>query len=202
LDYLATHGGLDAAGQPITELTFLGDSIYRQCFVNLCLEERRNEKGALRVRPVPLGYAYLERGRGSALPSAMQPASQPSQSELQAPGSQPDMESSDDQAQEFRVDAWERLPTVAQNQSQEITVSVFKNNVPVSLAEPLLVLSLPDENYTSYYMLPTGEDGTSYLKLDPIDVENGTLIPYQVCLYDLGGQDKCVEDSFMVWGEP
>jgi hypothetical protein len=202
LEYLALHGGADAAGLPVTELTPLGDDVYRQCFTNLCLEERRNENGALRVRPVPLGYAYLERGRGSVLPSTVQPESLPSQPEPPATVSQPEMELHDDQAQEFRVDVWEMHPTVAQNQSQEVTVSVFKNNVPVSLAEPLLVLALPDEKDKTYYMLPTGDDGTSYLKLDPIDVQNGTLVPYQVCFHGLGGQDRCVEDSFMVWGEP
>lgn len=201
LDYLALHGGVDAAGPPLTEFTPLESDVFRQCFENLCLEEHRDEQSAWRVRPAPLGYAYLERGRGSVVPSALEPVSPPDQSDPPETSLQPDEETTSFQAEEIKVDVWERYPTVAQNQSQEITVSVFRDNVPVSLVEPLLVIKLPDDKGKTYYMLPTGEDGTSYLKLDPVDVENGTLVPYQVCIYDFGETEKCVEDSFMVWGD-
>ncbi len=201
LDYLAMHGGVDAAGPPVTGFTPLGGEIYRQCFTNLCLEEHRDEQVAFRVRPVPLGYAYLERGRGAAIPIAIETAPSPDQLDLQETSLQTDLETPTDQDQNIRVDVWERHPTVAQNQSQEITVSVFRDNIPVSLVEPLLVIRLPDDKGKTYYMLPTGEDGTSYLKLDPVDVENGTLVPYEVCIYDLDGGERCVEDSFMVWGD-
>lgn len=201
LDYLALHGGVAAAGPPVNEFTPLNNDVYRQCFENICLEEHRDEQSSWRVRPVPLGYAYLEQGRGSVAPSAIEPASHPDQSDLQDTRLQPDEDKTSYQAEDIRLDVWERHPTVAQNQAQEITVSVFRDNVPVSLVEPLLVITLPDDKSKSYYMLPTGEDGTSYLKLDPVDVENGTLIPYQVCIYDFDEAEKCVEDSFMVWGD-
>jgi hypothetical protein len=201
LDYLALHGGMDAAGLPVTGFTLLGEGIFRQCFANLCLEELRNEKSPFRVRPVPLGYAYLEQGRGAAVPIAIETASLPDQPSLPETSLQTGVELPTGQDQNIRVDVWERHPTVAQNQSQEITVSVFRDNVPVSLVEPLLVIRLPDDKGKTYYMLPTGEDGTSYLKLDPVDVENGTLVPYEVCIHNLDEGDRCVEDSFMVWGD-
>jgi hypothetical protein len=201
LDYLALHGGMDAAGLPVTGFTPLGEGIFRQCFANLCLEELRNEKSPFRVRPVPLGYAYLEQGRGAAVPIAIETASLPDQPSLPETSLQTGVELPTGQDQNIRVDVWERHPTVAQNQSQEITVSVFRDNVPVSLVEPLLVIRLLDDKGKTYYMLPTGEDGTSYLKLDPVDVENGTLVPYEVCIHNLDEGDRCVEDSFMVWGD-
>ncbi|MGD9093675.1 MAG: hypothetical protein PVF74_12575, partial [Anaerolineales bacterium] len=45
LDYIAQHGGMEASGPPIGEVTQLKDYVYRQCFTNLCLEEHYKSSG-------------------------------------------------------------------------------------------------------------------------------------------------------------
>ncbi len=91
---------------------------------------------------------------------------------------------------------------VSPNQSQEIGVSVFENNIPLVNIEPDIIIVLPDETTRIYYMQPTGSDGQTRLQLDPIDAPNGTIIPYQVCVYNLNGSKFCVKDSFLIWSNP
>jgi hypothetical protein len=98
------------------------------------------------------------------------------------------------------VQPWETLGMVAPGQSQEIGVSVFQGGQPMANVEPDLTVSLPDGTQKTYYMYPTGGDGQSKMQVDPVNADSGTLVPYKVCIYDVGGETVCVEDSFLVWG--
>lgn len=100
---------------------------------------------------------------------------------------------------QITIQVWETFPMVASNQKQEIGVSVYENNTPMSWIEPNLYVSLPDSAARTYYMFPTGEDGQTRLVLEPIEAENGTIIPYEVCIILSGGQNLCVKDGFMIW---
>ena len=100
------------------------------------------------------------------------------------------------------VQVWESFPMVAPRQSQEIGVSVFQDGQPVPNVEPDLTVSLLDGSQKTYYMLPTGSDGQSRMNLDPIIADSGTLVPYKVCIYNLGGETLCVQDSFLIWVSP
>jgi hypothetical protein len=51
-------------------------------------------------------------------------------------------------------------------------------------------------------MYQSGSDGQTRLTIDPVDAPSGTLIPYKVCIYNLGGQQYCVQDSFLIWIGP
>lgn len=88
---------------------------------------------------------------------------------------------------------------VGQNQSQEIGVMVYENGQPLQGIEPDLVVDLPDGATKNYYMYPTNRDGQTRMLIDPIDLPIGTLIPYQVCIFFLGGEKFCVRDSFVIW---
>ncbi len=205
LDYLAEHGGLDASGLPISEFTRMSDLIYRQCFVNLCLEEQVQASGKAVIRPTQLGFKY------KILP--LRPL-QPREETLKAPAepilpeqSLPQTEANTrmfvtPQARELTMRVWESFAMLAPDQNQEIGVSVLENNHPLQNIEPYLVLSLPDGAEKTYYLYPTGEDGVSRIFLDKIDAPTGSLISYRVCILDAVLEQYCVKDSFLIWQNP
>jgi hypothetical protein len=51
-------------------------------------------------------------------------------------------------------------------------------------------------------MYPTGSDGQTRLTIEPVDAPSGTLIPYQVCIYNLGNRQYCFSESFLIWVGP
>ncbi len=225
-EYISKHGGAEVSGPPIGEIAQVKSNLIRQCFVNLCLDEEKLVDGKSRVRPAPLGYSYrllpvLELRETQALPEF--PASihpevlpetgpvqeatvitetAPAQEPILLPESAPPQEVlSNSQTGEMSVQVWESLPMVSPNQRQEIGVSVFVNGVPVGGLEPDLIVLLPDGNRT-YYMFPTGTDGQSRQILEPVNAPNGTLIPYEVCIYTKNMDKFCVRDSFLIWQNP
>jgi len=216
MEYIALHGGEEASGPPISELTHWKENIYRQCFTNLCLEEERRASGAYRIRPSQLGYVY------KSIPDP-EPLDLPEEVETQvanvneiAEESQPvdpklkpnDIEVDKTPTVEFFSDlggtrevvlqVWESYPLIAPGLSQEIGVRVVENGEPVKGIEPNLVVSLPEGRQKTYFMYATGEDGQTILLIDPIDAPGGTVISYQVCIVYPGGQQFCVKDSFVI----
>jgi hypothetical protein len=97
---------------------------------------------------------------------------------------------------------WETYSLISSNESQEIGVGIFENDLPLQDVEPDLVLTLPDGGSRSYYMLPTDQEGQTRVQIEPIQAQNGTLIPYQVCIDNLNRERFCVRDSFLIWGNP
>jgi hypothetical protein len=57
LQYIAMHGTLELAGEPITEL-FEINGVRRQCFTNYCLDYDPQAPANLQIRPAALGYDY------------------------------------------------------------------------------------------------------------------------------------------------
>ena len=50
-----------------------------------------------------------------------------------------------------------------------------------------------------YVMPPTDDQGESKISIEPLDVANGTLIPYKVCVAAQEERKFCVLDSYLVW---
>jgi hypothetical protein len=182
MDYITMHGGVEVTGEPIGELQLVGDQIFRQCFANLCLDYhlQSNIPLDLRIRPAPLGQEYLER--------YYQP--------------QENVFSETQSLRTISLQVWERYQFVSSDQSQEIGTSIFEGKTPLRSIEPILTLTMPDGTQKSYYFPPTGDDGQTMLRLDPIEAQNGTLIPYQVCISSLTYEMFCVKDSFVIWYNP
>jgi hypothetical protein len=88
---------------------------------------------------------------------------------------------------------------VSADQEQEIGVAVLSDNMPYSGAQPILEVSLPDGSSNHYELPPTDQKGETYISLPPIEAQNGTLIPYKVCLDTVGGQKFCIMDSYLIW---
>jgi hypothetical protein len=215
MDYLAFHGGIEVSGPPIGELNTIKDGVQRQCFANLCMEQQISASGKVAIRPAQIGYTYRKMAVSSvdsSAPSVEEPAAPKNQSEpqvepapvqeQQAPAVDAPAEVTAPDARELGVQVWETFAMVSPDQSQEIGVGVFENNTPLANIEPDIIVVLPDGSSHTYYMYPTTSDGQTRLLIDPINAPNGTIIPYQVCIYNLNGSKFCVKDSFLIWTNP
>lgn len=100
---------------------------------------------------------------------------------------------------QWTLQVWETFPNVSPSQRQEIGVNVMVNNSPQANIEPDLLLMLPNGETRTYYMYPTGQDGSTFMTLDPIDAPSGTLIPYEVCIVNQNSETFCVRDNFLIW---
>jgi len=174
--YLAARGGMQVAGPPITRPNILEEKNLVQCFTQICLEEKTDSIGVLRIHPVALGYQYRENYFQSATD---QPAA--------------------NAYQEISIQVWETFPMVSPDKEQEIGVGVYSGNEPLANVQPELLLTMPDGREISFELPFTGENGETHLRLKPIRSQNGTLIPYQVCLSDPTSKRFCVQDSYLIW---
>ena len=175
MEYIWQHGGLEFIGQPITQPATWDGKTFRQCFLNLCLQAQQTATGERQIQPEALGISYRElfyRPDGAA-PSG-------------------------EQAQDITIQMWERFPMVSPEQEQEIGVSVFSNGAPLADIAPEVDLLLPDGNIHQI-MPPTDEKGESLMRVGPLNIENGSLIPYKVCVDTPKGQRFCLMDSYLIW---
>lgn len=182
LDYISSHGGPDVSGPPIGQLALTNDQIWRQCFRNLCLEYKLNSEvpAPYRIHPTPLGRSYRDlnyRAQGSTF-------------------------SEEQTLQSVGVQAWELHQFISSDQNEEIGTYVYEGDTPLADIEPILVVILPDSTEKTYYFPPTGKDGKTSVKLDKIVAQNGTLIPYRVCVSNLTKDLYCVKDNFVIWYNP
>jgi hypothetical protein len=179
--YITLHGGLEISGMPTTEL-FQSGSIYRQCFTNYCLDYDPSAAEALRIRPAPLGQAYLK----------------------QYPPPQAAESAQNTTPTSYNLVVWEdrMLLPVGQDQKIHLKVTDAGSKAPaLSLAATLTVYQ-PNDNQSSYSFQPTDAQGQAEVDVPAITGANGTLIPYQVCLDQNTGTPVCVKDSYVLWGNP
>ncbi len=176
MDYIQAHGGIDFVGKPFTQMMQLDDGTLQQCFVNLCLQGQQGLNGAIMVSPLSLGEKYRD-------------IFYDDQSIVY-----------DDEASlDLTIQIWEGFPMVSPDQKQEIGVVIYGNGRPVSGLEPVLELSLPRGVHESLVLPPTDEAGETHIILEPLNADNGTLIPYKVCVSTLNEQMFCVMDSYLIW---
>lgn len=203
LDYLAQHGGLDASGPPISELFQVSPTVYRLCFTNLCLDERREESGPLHILPAALGHEYRRLPirplepipahnnppvQTAPITSPQPHAASPAQAAAALPGK--------------AIEAWVRHTVLAPNQRQEFSIQVRDQDGPIRDAEPYINLTFSDGSVRTYYPPPTGKDGLTGLILEPIDAPTGSAVFFEVCDYNAGEGESCFEGSFLVWQQP
>lgn len=179
-EYILALGGMDVIGSPITHYSLLfNDGTYHQCFVNLCLMHNPSVDGGVFVRPEALGYAYKQLWYEKDLFI----------SDLVSPVGQ------------IRLHVWELYPTISAKQGQEIGVLVFENDLPRANMHPVLILNLPDGSVRSLQMPPTGLDGKSSIRLEPIAARGSSIVSYEVCILEFG-DNTCAGDSFIIWNNP
>ncbi len=173
-DYISQHGGFELFGQPIAEIKMQPDGSGTQCFANACL---RYVQGS-GVAPLPMGAEYKTRVYD-------QPAAQP----LAAAG-------------EIRIRVWEDHSQISSSEEQVIHASLFAGTQLLAGLQPYLEISLPSGSTSIYQFPPTDAGGQTQLSLPPIHGQNGTLVPYKVCLEGFGAAAVCASESYMIWGNP
>ncbi len=175
MELINQNSGLELSGPPVTEYTRQSDEVYRQCFANLCLDYFPNKANELKVRPTALGYLY--------------------ESKFYESGS---VTSPPTSAQTITMRVSKGYNLVAPTQSQIINVFVYNNNQPNTNVQPTLYLMLPGGETNSFSFPPTNSSGRSSLHLEPISAAHGTRVDYQVCVVS----EICLEDHFLIWGNP
>lgn len=191
-DYIRLNGGYQVSGKPITEIIPVdGNNMQiRQCFENYCLDYFPNAIAA-NVRPTPLGQIYLDRIQPDYVG--------PSQSEetFSTPYTTTPRNKSP-----FTIIAWENHTVVDSSTPQTIYVMVSLQNTPQPNKELVLKIIYPDGAETAIKMPATGKEGLSSINLDPIIGLNGDLVIYEACLQITNADPACVQQSFMIWGNP
>jgi hypothetical protein len=172
IDYINQQGGFAIVGQPISELKLQGDGSANQCFANTCLSYSI-ESG---VVPLPVGAEYKLRFYD-----------------------QPSVENTPQQM-EIRIQVWEDFSQISSAETQVIHASLYAGRQLLSSLQPYLEITLPGGG-TSIYQFPiTDNSGQTQISVPPIHAQNGTLIPYKVCLEGFGAQEVCASESYMIWG--
>jgi hypothetical protein len=178
--FLERLGGLVVSGFPVSEPFEIGAGLYRQCFANLCLDfEPGAEENPLRL--APLGYLYKER-------FFVQPGRFVQSGSLEG----------------VELKVWENRSYTGGEQGaaslpMEIHLAVMEAGKPLPNWEASLIVRLPDGSQDRYRVQPTNARGQAFFTLPPIPALNGMLIPYQVCLEGLRGEQLCVDDHYLVW---
>lgn len=192
ITYLEGHGGLDVSGPPIAEPEQVDSGTLRQCFVNLCLERSQEEisKGATQAAP-PSTTQPAE--SVSVHPTALGVTYRELYYRSETQNTKPELTG------ELSVQLWEGYPLVASDQEQEIGVIVLSNNAPLPNVSPVLSLTRPDGQVETFTLAPTGQNGETRVTIPPLAAQNGTLIPYQVCIDTQSSRKFCVLDSYLVW---
>jgi hypothetical protein len=101
--------------------------------------------------------------------------------------------------EDITIRTWESKPLVAPEEEQELGVIVLSSGQPAEGVAIELSVQKPGGGERIYQLPPTDELGETRLRLDPMNAENGTLVPYTACARILNQQKFCVLDSFVVW---
>ncbi len=91
---------------------------------------------------------------------------------------------------------------VADNQPQEISLTIQRDGLPIQEAQANLLVELPGGAIQSTSFPPTNSEGAASLKIEPIQAVNGALIPYQVCITSQVGEEYCIRQSYLIWTTP
>lgn len=198
-DFIRAHGGYQVSGNPISSLTRLdaATNVLRQCFENYCLDFVPDAPGQS-VRPVPLGKIFFEKfseeyrqpkfgvesggqgaGDGTAPPRIVERNLSP-----------------------FTLIAGETHPNVDSQTTQVLFFWVKLQQTPQPGMELELTISYPDGHDEVVTLEPTDENGYTSYTLAPIPGENGNLVRYEACLNYGDLPPVCVEQVFMIWGNP
>ncbi len=205
-EYLSKHGGLDISGYPITEI-FQTEKTTRQCFENLCLDYYENQPEGQKVQPALLGGKYLETYNPPSsyattdIEFSAGTAAQPNTNNDNS-GNNSVPQQAAPVAPTIVLTSSENESLITSQESQIIYINVYQNNTPLANQRPKLTLILPDGSELSQTFPATGSNGQSQIKLAPINGQNGDLIEYRICLDHPEAGQICVEETFLIWGNP
>lgn len=189
LNFIERHGGINISGLPMSEYKMVQDRLYRQCFVNLCLEDDHRIDGILRIHPSPLGYNYAQvlQQEDSIYPQTPDLVTKTPEANLVM-----------DPSTQVTIQVWEMHPWVSSQTHQEIELRVSINGKPIQGVKPYINIVLPNRKTVRQEMPFTNSEGRSSIRLNPIKVPSGTLIPYQVCVPFSDEASFCSKGDFLI----
>jgi hypothetical protein len=180
-DFVATHGGRDVSGQPISEVILLKETnLYQQCFENYCLIFDPTAVDTMKVRMANLGQEYVRR-----FPP-------PDEYEIR------NMLSPENISLIVTADK----PTINNNEAQYIRIMIRQKATgqPLERVEATLVLNFQDGPSERFFMPPSDANGMSIVEIPAHPgLANGTRLSYQVCLNLPSEQPICALDSYLIW---
>jgi hypothetical protein len=200
-DYLQLHGGIQVSGMPIGDLKFVQENVNQQCFERMCVQEDGRVGGQLRIHPAPLGYMFLQLAGKGVPGSPGLNESYPSRGQESTPELQPP-NNNENPGDDLMIQVWELYPWVSSKHIQEINTSIYDGKKALANIDPILTVYLPDESPLIEHMPPTDADGQTRIDISPMNVPNGTLIPYQVCITTQDKVSHCGKGDFLVWDIP
>ncbi|MEW6503922.1 MAG: hypothetical protein AB1457_08170 [Chloroflexota bacterium] len=179
--FIASHGGTEISGLPLSEPYRIGESLYRQCFENYCLDYDNRPDAAERVRMAALGREYLKIS-GMVLP-------QSAPFEITA------------ETVQMVISAAKPRLTAEEPQQFEMLLLRKDDQQPLSSVEATLTLTLPDGRQALYYLPPTDTQGRSLLRIAPLQpaLPNGSVVAYRLCLNVPAEHPICKSDSYLIW---
>ncbi|MDA1330543.1 MAG: hypothetical protein O3B43_05710 [Chloroflexi bacterium] len=175
-DYIANHGSFEVFGAPIAEVKSQDDGSSVQCFANACLRYISETFGG-RVEPVALGLEYKARYYDQPAPSLARDL-------------------------DIQIQVWEQRSQISSAEEQTVHASLFAGSQLLEGLRPYLLLTLPNGGETLYQFPPSDVTGHTQVTVPPVLGQNGTLVPYQVCLEGLETGKICVNESYLIWGNP
>jgi hypothetical protein len=178
MEFIDRYNGFVMSGEPISRLIEVREGVWQQCFENYCLLFDAKAEQADQVRLLPQGQKYKESYQKDTNQLKTQPVS----------------------IRDIQLDIWEQLPQITSQESQQIGACIHDSGNPLINAKAVLTISASERGSQVLELEPTDTGGCSFLKLDPIQAQNGTTVDYQVCFFDIGDQEYCQRDSFLIWG--
>lgn len=115
------------------------------------------------------------------------------------------------------IQLWEKMPTIPADQKQEIGINVTQDGSPKEGLQAKLMIELPNGMAINTAFPETDQKGNAYLEINALDAllleskttenpvpqaTNGILIPYEVCIPSLIGDEFCVQSSYLIWDNP
>jgi hypothetical protein len=178
MEYIDRYYGFAFSGEPISRYGEIREGVIQQCFENYCLLFDAMADPDKQVRLLPQGQKYKDRFQRNT--------GQPQEQIIVE--------------RDIQVDVWEQNPQISSDEYQQIGACLHEGNTPLVNSRAVLSVKTGNSEAEKYTFDPTDAGGCSFLKLDPILAQNGTTVDYQVCFQDIGGQDYCQKDSFLIWG--
>ena len=181
--FIQNHGGRNVAGNPIAEIAYYEEDI-RQCFENYCLDLVQNQEiGQPTATLVPLGAWYVEQ-------------------QLNVGNLTEDMLLVEwVTADEIQFEIYEQSSTVDRETSQMITLSIISTTTgkPLSGISSRVTLITPSNQKTELDLMNTNIHGISSVIVPAhVDLENGTVMRYEVCVDLISGEEVCQADAYLV----
>ena len=184
--FIMNHAGRSIAGNPIAETAYYDteETIIRQCFENYCLDlVQDTQTGAAMAELAPLGAWYV---------SKLLEENVITEDILLGEWVTPD---------DIQFEIGEQYPVIGHETSQVVFLSILstKTGNPLSGVQSRVTLLTPDNQRQELGLMKTNGQGLSWVNVPAhTDLENGTVMRYEVCLELVNGEEVCEVNAYLV----